>query len=220
MAEQKVKEVTDHVAGAQARLPGHLRAGANFLKMVELLISPVQDLETDLRALLVDKLLDGTGAQLDQVGEILDVARLSGESDSDYKTRLLGFATQKISSGEMETLIQAMILLLDANKVYTAEHGPATVELTAQLDPGEDDTSTDTDIITSMNKSVAAGVTTILQTVETSEFWFGDQANANASGGVPFDADHGFGDSDDADVNGDITPGAGNGGNWARVLTT
>ena len=211
--------ITDLVTRGQARIPGHLREGDDFQKLVELLIVPLQEIEDDLWDIAKQTLLDGSGAQLDQVGEILSIDRMVGESDTDYKLRLQGFASELASSGEPEIVIQAYILLWAATKVYLTEYDPASIALDAVIEAGEDDSSTDAEKIAAMNQTIAAGIGAMYSVVESNEFLWGSVDDVDGSGDLPDDADHGWGTEADADGSGNITPGAGKGGNFARAIT-
>ena len=75
-------------------------------------------------------LSQGTGVQLDIIGEILGILRL-GRVDSVYRTRLIAAVIQYTSSGRWEQLIEGFRLLTGARSTQGEEIFPASVSLTA-----------------------------------------------------------------------------------------
>ena len=216
-----ITRITTHEADALARLPGWLQDSVNYQAFLTLLVEPYQAIEDVLIDLLDGHSIDtAVGVQLDVIGKILDMARVSvGESDADYRIRLYGRSAELSRSGEPETLISTWLIIWTAVKIYyTDVLGNATFELTAEVvtDPG--DSEQDAAALEAISTAKGGGIGAVLQVVESIPFLWGDSADADANGDLPVDEDHGFGDSADADGNGDITAGAGQGGNFARVL--
>lgn len=217
-----ITKITTHQVDAKARLPGEMISSTNFRAFLDVLVKPYQDIED-----LLISLLDGhsvetaVGVQLDVVGSILDLKRLSAtETDTAYRTRLLGRAAEFSASGEAETLISVWFAIWSpVVTIWYDEFKPAAFEVTAELvaDPGSADQ--DQAAVIAIGKAKAGGVAAVTAVVEEHPFIWGDAALADASGDLANDANHGWGDSANADGSGDITPGVGQGGNFTRIIT-
>lgn len=163
------------------------------------------------------------GQQLDELGTILDLSRES-RTDEEYRFALQGQAAALAGSGEGNALLDGFLFLTQANETSITELQPATVELFAFVDLDDFTAAEDTAILAAMGNTKAAGVGMILAVVvdvaaNGFAFLWGAAADTDANGDSPTDANHGWGDDADADANGDIAPGAGKGGNFARILT-
>ncbi len=217
---------TAHVTEAKARVPGFLKdaIAPNFNKIIKILADRYQGLENELDDLLnnvTDVAINAIGAQLNIIGVIVDRKRIIGESDDLYRIRLLAQAARLAKSGEPEAVIDAYKLITLANRVLLVEFDPISIELTAFVDDDDFTIEEDQAIIDSMNEVIAAAIGTSLLVQENPDqvFLWGDTADADANGDISLDVDHGLGDVADADANGDIPPGLGEGGKIARVLT-
>lgn len=210
-------QITDHSDQAILRLSSFEVEGPNWNKLIRALTGSVQNLETALTQLLDERAIStGVGVQLDGIGTILDVTRITGQSDSDYAAALIGKAAAlSAASGTAEQLIQTYLLLLAANTIVSMDLQPATFEMTA-VGTEDDGNPTDAVVVAAMREAKAAGVQLILQICIEPCFLWGAEADADANGDIPANTT-GFGDDADADGNGDILPGVG-GGNLARVL--
>jgi len=218
MATPVPAAITDHITRAIARLPGFEFPGTNWTKLLTALLGGVQDIEDVLDDLINEQAIStAIGTQLDNLGTILDLLRVSGQSDASYATALLGRAAAlSADSGTAEQLIQTYILLWTATKVHNTDLQPATYEITA-ISSVTKTAAEITDIIAAMTSGKAAGVNLILQRAISPEFLFGAAANADVNGDVPISI-NGLGAESDADASGDIAAGVG-GGNFAGVLT-
>lgn len=214
--------ITDHGERGIARLPGYQQEAENWGKLLRAMGSEIQAVENALDQLENERHLSvSIGQQLDDIGTILNLER-EARSDDDYRFALQGQAAATAGSGEGDRLLDGYLFLTQADSVLYTEYQPATVELGAFIEEDAFSTSDDTAITRAMVATKAAGVGLILIVVVDStdglSFLWGDSADADANGDIPADADHGWGDSADADVNGDITPGLGQGGNFGRLL--
>lgn len=216
--------IPDYDDRALAQLPGYQQEATNWGKLLRAMMSEAQSMEDALDQLENERHLTvAVGAQLDEIGTILNLER-EGRSDDAYRYALQGQAGALAGSGEGDLLIDGYLFLMQANSVSYIEHQPATVELFAFVDLDSFSASDDAAIIAAMEKIKAAGIQIILIAVEDVAaeglaFIWGDAADADANGDLPADADHGWGDAADADGDGNITPGLGQGGNLGRVLT-
>ncbi len=219
MAKPINPPITDHNERAIARLPGFTLESPNINKLIRALNGGKQDLEDVLDDFLrLQAISTSVGVQLDNIGTILDLARVVGQSDASYSSDLLGRAGSLSQSGTMDQLLDVYDLLFVPLFIYATDLHPATFQFTAVLGVDSGDPS-DAEVIAAMGKAKAAGVEMILQVVVPSlslAFLWGAEADADVNGDLPAAAT-GFGAEADADVNGDISPGDG-GGNLARVL--
>ena len=209
-------KIEDHDDKAIARLTGFTLESPNVQRLVRALTVGTQNIEDVLDDLINKQAIStAEGVQLDNLGTILDLERIPGQSDVSYRTSLLGRAAGLASqSGTAEQLIQIYLLLLDADSVVSIDLQIATFEMTAV---GTDDGSpSDSEVISSMGNAKSAGVQLILQIGIAPLFLWGDESDVDGSGDLPATAT-GWGDEADADANGDILPGVG-GGNFVRAL--
>lgn len=215
MATQQIKQITDHAEQAIDRLPSYQKLAANYGKLFRALFRSAQNLEDLLWDFLNKRAIStAEGKQLDNLGTYLDVGRFGGESDTSYRLRLQGAAANLASSGTPGVLIDTFGILTVANSVLLEEAYPASVILTAFVD---NDVTLDDEIRDVMESTAAAGVALALQTqLTTQQFLWGDSANADSNGDL-LPGSSGFGDSADTDANGDLDQSEG-GGNLARAI--
>lgn len=199
MAKPINPPITDHADRAIARSPGFTLESPNLNRLRRALNVGIQNLEDLLDDFLnLQAISTAEGVQLDNIGTILNLARITGQSDAVYAAALLARAAGLATSGTMEQLLDVYALLFDPApiKIYATDLYPATFELTAVLGVGEDDGDpTDAAILTAMGGTKAAGVERILQVVEEAAFLFGDSDDADANGNITPDVDHGLGGS-------------------------
>ncbi len=191
-----ITKVTTHEADAKARLPGWLVDSTNYRAFLDILVTPYQDAEDLLIALLDGHSIEtAVGVQLDVIGEILDLSRTSaGETDTAYRTRLFGRAAELSASGEPETLIATWLRIWTAIRVIFEEFEPATFGVTAEVTTDPNDPDQDQAALTAIRSAKAGGVGVIPAVVETPEFLWGDSADADGNGDLP-DSIHGWGDT-------------------------
>lgn len=218
MASEPSAKISDHIARAIARMPGYEQLGPQNQKLLTAMLGGMQPLEDALADLISKrKISTAEGIQLDHIGTILNLRRITGQSDDDYRAELYGRAGNLAQSGTTPQLIDLILLVRsDVTKVYTQDHQPATVEIVF-VGVDEEDDDVDARILSALTQAKAAGVGLVLAIAETQEFLWGDSDDADVDGDL-LAADYGFGDSDDADVDGDLDPGEG-GGNLARLIT-
>ena len=191
-----IKQIIDHTEKAKARLPRFLDGATNFNALIDILGSRTQDLETELFNLLDQRYLSvAAGAQLDGIGQILNLDREIGLSDSDYRLELISETGKLALSGQIEPLILLFNTLTLATDSELVEFYPASVLLTAFYDADSQDPSLDANIVEAMNKVKAAGIHLDLRFVEEVEYLeFSDVSEIDGSGNGPIDAIHGLGD--------------------------
>jgi hypothetical protein len=186
-------KTTTHASDALDRLPEQYRAQPKIASLISISAARSQELEDALYDLLSKgSLSDAEGPILDQLGEIVGIAR-SGYEDAKYKIRILAKIGQNISNGLPEDLISIFKLLMQADRVYYSPLYPAAAYLTAI---GTDPVGTIEEIRAALEDSHAGGVSIdYFVVVDAASFSF--LADPDPSG-------QGFGDVDDAEVGGTL----------------
>lgn len=116
-------QIVDHEDAQQQSLLSFLRYKTNRRALMRPAANQLQQLETVFYDLLERRLLDGEGAQLDGVGDIVGEPR-RGRADSAYKIRLAVRILLNVSSGTPEEIL-AMIRLLAGDDLGWQEFYPA-----------------------------------------------------------------------------------------------
>jgi len=193
------KQITDHQQRARERLPSFFQEGTNMALFVNAITLETQNLETAFFQLLNERNLSvAVGVQLDGLGQILDLARDTGESDTDYRARLTARVADLARSGDIQTLIDEFIALSGLTGTDTLELTelfPASVMmvwLTDTVDP--QDPVADAALFNGVNDLRAAGVRFHIIRNELSQgFEFADEGEGTPPDG-PIDVIRGFGD--------------------------
>lgn len=98
------------------------------------------------------------GTELDDIGELFLLTRITGESDEDYRARILGFWQGSIKGGTAEgliSLLQSILNISDASRITIDESEPMVLNFTIEIE----DTDIPSDSInTSLEESKAAGI--------------------------------------------------------------
>lgn len=192
-----IEKVTDHAQRLKDRLPQFLRGAEILDRLFDDIGARFQELETQLFKLLDERhLLVAVGSQLDGIGEILGVDRIVGETDTDYRNRLIGQIAQLAKSGQIEPLIEATVNLVDPTHVKIDEYYPATVQVDIQDDTDPVDSAEDADVIEQLTRVKAAGVELLIQRSRaTDPFRMAEHVEVDASGNGPISGVHGFGNA-------------------------
>lgn len=190
-----IDQITDHAQAIKDRIPSHLDGAVNLQKLFDIIGPRFQELETQLFNLLNNRHLTvAAGVQLDGIGQILDLVRLVGQSDIDYRAALIARSGELAKSGEMESLIGAFYNFTNATHVDASEYYPAGVLLVASNDADPESVVIDQAVIDNMELVKAAGVELTMQVAEINAFTLSDASEADANNNGPTDADHGLGD--------------------------
>ena len=200
-------EIT-HIDEMRDRIPSHMRAGTNFDKLLQIFAERYQGIEQTLQDMLTMRAIDtATGAKLDGIGQIVDLAREAGQTDTSYRFAIKSRFILLTKSGSVEEVIETYKKLIQATDVDYTELYPATFQVVAL--PGVD--VADPDVAAFINATMQgikpAGVNMILGTAVG--FNFSDAYEADGSGNGPSDIDEGFGSS---------TYGDDGGGGFARAI--
>lgn len=209
--------IADHAAVAVSRLPSYEQKGPNWGRLIRALLDGAQTVEDTLDDFIEERSLStSAGQQLDNLGTVMNLPRAGGQADADYRAALLGRAGSMGSSGTMDQLVDVLgIAVPGFVQILTQEHAPATVEMTA-VGPDTLTPQQDADVREIMTRTKAGGVGLILNINEEPLFLWGDSADADVNGDLS-PSINGYGDSADADAGGDLDPGEG-GGNFARNI--
>lgn len=116
---------------------------SNMEKLVVAMIEPFQTLEDASNELRTERnVFDAVGVQLDGLGEIVGIVRRDGESDDDYRERLLFQPYINRSNGTPEEIIAIVKFITDATMVRYIDIFPAAYQLitngTSFPDPTEE----------------------------------------------------------------------------------
>ncbi len=181
--------ILDHGDQAVARLLEQFRSGATMPALVRALAAQAQDVEDSLWDVLVlRRLSDASGAQLDVLGRIVGQPR-EGRSDADYVLWLRARVRINLGSGRGDDLLAAFSLVMQGTTtLQLVEQFPAGLVLrvgsAAVVDP--------TQAAAILQLAKAAGVQAILEaatTIDTTSFafdtngaGFGDATNSAIGG--------------------------------------
>lgn len=138
-----VTEITTHVADALNRLLQQYRGLPNMTALITALVDQVQDFEN--AAYPVDagrQLFNGTtypavGAQLDGIGQLVNVAR-NGLTDAEYLILILGTISENFSDGTWTSILNIISILTQSTDITVFEHFPASIAIMLEgpnLDP-------------------------------------------------------------------------------------
>jgi len=196
-----IKDNQDYTEKAIARLPNQFIDSSNLISLVTLNSDRMQGINDE-----AIKMLDGmslstaSGKQLDNTATILNLVRISGESDDDFRARIFAETSVLARSGEPGHVIDVYLLLTEASSIFFNENYPAGIQLAAHILSDAQDADTDNAIINSMQNVKAGGIDMILIISPEEDFFFFDSSeNVDASDNGTIDASGGFGSTLDAD---------------------
>jgi len=196
-----IKDNQDYTEKAIARLPNQFVDSSNLISLVTLSSDRMQGINDE-----AIKMLDGmslstaSGKQLDNTATILNLVRISGESDDDFRARIFAETSVLARSGEPGHVIDVYLLLTEASSIFFNENYPAGIQLAAHVLSDAQDADTDNAIINSMQNVKAGGIDMILIISPEEDFFFFDSSeNVDASDNGTIDASGGFGSTLDAD---------------------
>lgn len=150
-------EITTHIAAAQARSLTQYKNADNINNFIAAIVTPLQEIEgvlVDLNNLRT--LSQAYGQQLDNLGTLVGVARLPGQSDASYLIDLVGQIGINHSFGEIEDIIALFQLGTGGAFCSIDEIFPASILLESPyVFP---DTTTESHVIAQMQTVMPAGV--------------------------------------------------------------
>lgn len=149
---------TDYCAQAKSRLIEQFKNKENIEKYLCALTNSVQELEFVFGDLLVlRRLANATGTQLDGLGDIVGIER-QGLNDEQYRTAIRFQVGVNFSNGEWETLIDLTRFITGGTDVHIRPNYPAGVEITT------DGSAVDSATVPIIEESALAGVKVTLNT--------------------------------------------------------
>lgn len=149
--------ITTHITDALARLITQYKQALNLQNLITAIVTPIQTIENALAAMnTLMYLPNATGAQLDQIGVIVGLARTAGQSDADYLIALYEQITINIAEGQPETLIQIFVFLTAITPAYMFEFFPGDVVFESMYQPPNQDNANS--IIGVLQAAAPAGV--------------------------------------------------------------
>ncbi len=117
-----ITKITTHVNDARKRLLEQYKNKPHVEGTLEAINNQVQEIENTGWDLKENRSLDtATGVQLDGIGEIVNLERPTGMSDTEYRIRLKAQIQILISNGEPETIIRIFQLLSGATSIHLIE---------------------------------------------------------------------------------------------------
>lgn len=184
----------DHLEGMRSRVPLYLKNAENLDMVLQALCTQYQGMESMFQDMLNLRAIDtATGAQLDGLGQILDLARVVGQTDDVYRIALKGRVLSFTKSGEVESIIATYIEITQSPTAEYTEIYPATIILSSI--PGVD--IDDPDVVEFINNRMstvkAAGVSMVLS--YQGGFTFSQESQVDGDGNGPTDSERGFGSS-------------------------
>lgn len=144
----------------------------NLQKLVQALSGQAQVINTQQQLLLTMRSLNtAQGIQLDGLGQILGLPRISGQSDASYREDLQFQVFINGSNGTPEELIHILKFLTDATDVWYLELYPAAFWMTTN---GLTFPPTPSDLVSIIQNVSPAGVefVTLVATYDTNPFVF------------------------------------------------
>lgn len=187
-------DVIDHLERMKSRLPSHQQGAAQFDKLLQVSAGQYQEIETALHQLLLERsITTAVGEQLDGIGRLVNLARVPGQSDDDYRFALRTYTLVLAKSGDVESVIETFLVVMNAPGAVYTEVYPATFQIAAV--PGVDLTNQAVAdfIVATMAAAKPAGVNMLLTTLEGFTVSQASEVDVNRNG--PTDADAGFGSS-------------------------
>jgi hypothetical protein len=126
------------VAEGLARLLTQYQSSTALRQLLSAFILQVQTIEDALTGMNTLRYLsDASGQQLDNIGEIVGIARAAGQSDASYLTAILGQININTSQGQPEQIIRAFILFTGVTQVRFFEFPPASYLVESTYDPSD-----------------------------------------------------------------------------------
>jgi len=191
-----IEKITDHASLALDRLPNRFALATQFRNLIELIGDRHQVIEDTLVDLLeLRSLSSATGKQLDNAGQILNVDREIGETDSAYRSRLFSATAQLEKSGEVESILDVFEFLYAPEAIIYEEIYPAAFVLTAHLLDDDQSSATDQYNHAAIQSIKAGGIDFYIAISPATDYlYLSDVSEVDINGDGPIDANHGLGD--------------------------
>jgi len=114
-------------------LPEFLKSSTNLKNLILSIVPEVQEAYDAMKDVYITiNIFTATGLQLDNIfGEILDLEREPGQTDTQYRADILAEASKKVRSGEISVVKSIFRSLMGATSVSLIEYQPAAFKLEA-----------------------------------------------------------------------------------------
>lgn len=171
-------KITDHEQRALDRLISQFKGKINIENVIKIFTPQIQELENMFFDLLEKRYLSiAEGAQLDEIGEILNQGR-NGLNDDDYRVILYNKIAEYNSEGTAEDIIGIFKIVSGSEKVVLEDLGIAGFAITGiNANP----IIVESSIIDSVKNAKIAGVK-VRYIVLTDDDTFGFQGSADSEG--------------------------------------
>ena len=136
-----IQHISTHIEDALLRLLEQYKDKEKLEGTITAIVQQFQDLEDTTFSLVVGReLATAVGVQLDLLGTIVDLDRVSGQSDARYRTLLYVKIGQNTSQGAPEKLISVYKLLTGADIVFyqNLTHASVLLGVDRNIDPNDD----------------------------------------------------------------------------------
>lgn len=126
--------VNDSDRGANL-LPEFLKNSENLIALINAILPEVQELHDAQKDVFSTiNIYDAEGDQLDDIfGEILDLERVVGQTDAEYRANLIARTAEIAKSGEISTMKNAYRNIMEATAVRLFEYQPACFKMEASV---------------------------------------------------------------------------------------
>lgn len=151
-----VTKITDHQARALARLISKYKGKPRITGMVSGSAGQFQELENALYDMLTNRTLTGSvGFQLDRIGVIVGISRVSGQTDGSYYLSIIDKIGQNNGSATIEDIIEFVRFATGASQVTLRPLYPAAFEIEVDVEVGG---ALATTLFNTVQRNAAAGV--------------------------------------------------------------
>ena len=181
MATTDIETITDHEDLAVGNSMEQYKEKPKHLGFIRAWAKQVQDAEDATFGMIDSRTLDlATGAQLDIIGEIVDIAR-GGLSDDDYRVEIKVKIGKNTSQGGHEKIISIFMLLTGANRVHLTSNHTGSVDIGSEVDIPDESINS---VYESIEQIVGGGIRVdhIMCYDETEAFAFEGNTDAPALG--------------------------------------
>lgn len=132
--------ISDHIARAEARLLEQYKQSERIRGIISDITIQVQQIEDMLFDVLDGRTIDtAIGQQLDNLGKILGLNRVPGQSDEEYRTLLKAQIIVNVSNGEPSQVINFFKILTNAMQIYLGDLAFGEVSVMSELVLTQDD---------------------------------------------------------------------------------
>lgn len=183
-----ISQIVNHIEQAVDRLLYQYKGKPKIEGLLSAFVKQIQDIEDAAFPLMTDRSVEtSVGVQLDQVGDIVGIGRIAGQSDEEFREAIKTQIIQNMNEGTAEQVIAAAKFFLAAEAIWYLEVYPAEIDIFTSQEIDEVDRAR---IRANIEKFLPAAVS------------LGSFGNFDAETPFIFNEGQGFGDVDDPDAGG------------------